>query len=210
MMTTPDPPIVAILRGVTSQRVVAVTDAIYQAGIRIVEVPLNSPDPYHSIEQLAKRGWTGLTVGAGTVLDVADVHRTQAAGGRLVVAPNCNDDVIRGALAIGMTVMPGFATATEAFAAIKAGATRLKLFPALSYGPRHLAALRAVLPAEVEVYPVGGIGADDFEPWLAAGAGGFGFGSEIFRPDYSLPDIGRRARQLVTGLREAHMRISAL
>ena len=137
------------------------------------------------------------------MLDPAAVRNTHAAGGRLVVTPNCDPDVIRSALQLGMTVMPGIATATEAFAAIRAGATQLKLFPAATYGPRHLQALRAVLPPRVSVLPVGGVGAPDIPGWLAAGAGGFGFGSELFRPEYDLAEIERRAGELLQALRAA-------
>jgi 2-dehydro-3-deoxyphosphogalactonate aldolase len=137
------------------------------------------------------------------VLDLDAVRRTHAAGGRLIVAPNCDPEVIRGALQMGMQVLPGIATATEAFSAIRAGATQLKLFPAVTYGPRHLQALRAVLPPGVRVFPVGGIGAAEIPAWLSAGAAGFGFGSELFRPEYDLPEIERRARQLVQALRTA-------
>jgi 2-dehydro-3-deoxyphosphogalactonate aldolase len=202
MSDTEDTSLVAILRGVLPERVVEISDVLFDAGIRAIEVPLNSPDPLTSIAKLAahRADWT---VGAGTVLDVEDVRRTHEAGGRLIVAPNCNADVIRAGLKLGMRVMPGVATATEAFAAIGAGARQLKLFPAVTYGPRHLEALRAVLPRDVGVYPVGGVAAQDIARWLAAGAAGFGFGSELFRPDYSIADIGRRAKDLVRILREA-------
>jgi 2-dehydro-3-deoxyphosphogalactonate aldolase len=172
--------------------------ALYEAGIREVEVPLNSPEPYRSIATLASR--TGWTVGAGTVLSAADVGRAREAGARLIVAPNCEPVVIRRALGLGLEVMPGIATATEAFSAITAGARHLKLFPAASYGPRHLEALRAVLPPDVRVYPVGGIGTADLAPWLAAGAAGFGLGSELYRPGYTVEEIARRARALVSAL----------
>ncbi len=197
-----DTSLVAILRGVLPERVVEISDVLFDAGIRAIEVPLNSPDPLLSIAKLAahRPDWT---VGAGTVLNVDDVRRTHEAGGRLIVSPNCNTDVIRDALKFGMRMMPGVATATEAFAAIGAGARQLKLFPAVTYGPRHLEALRAVLPRDVGVYPVGGVAPQDIARWLAAGAAGFGFGSELFRPDYSIADIGRRARDLVRTLREA-------
>jgi 2-dehydro-3-deoxyphosphogalactonate aldolase len=195
--------LVAILRGVQPGSVVAIADVLYQAGVRIIEVPLNSPDPYASIAALATGRRPGCIIGAGTVLDVLQVRRTHEAGATLVVAPNCDAGVIGGALQLGMQVMPGFASATEAFAAIRAGARHLKLFPAVSYGPHHLQALRAVLPAEVNVYPVGGIAAPDLRAWLAAGAAGFGFGSELFRPHYSLAEIERRARLLVAAFREA-------
>jgi 2-dehydro-3-deoxyphosphogalactonate aldolase len=202
-----EPALVAILRGVTPEKVVAVADVLYDAGIRKIEVPLNSPEPFASIARLAALHRSDWLVGAGTVLSVDDVRRTHAAGGRLIVSPNCNTDVIRGALQLGMEVMPGFATATDAFSAIDAGARNIKLFPAVTYGPRHLEALRAVLPTDVGVFPVGGVGTQDIAGWLSAGAAGFGFGSELFRPNYTLVEIERRARQLVQTLQEARSRL---
>jgi 2-dehydro-3-deoxyphosphogalactonate aldolase len=193
-------PIVAILRGLTPDRAPAVGAALRSAGIRILEVPLNSPEPYRSIEILAAESGADCLVGAGTVLSVEQVERTHAAGGRLMVSPNTNPAVIRAALAQGMQVMPGFATASEAFAAIEAGAQILKLFPAASYGPAHLRALREVLPAGAQIYPVGGIGAADVAPWLQAGAAGFGFGSELFKPAYTLEEIAARAARVVAAL----------
>jgi 2-dehydro-3-deoxyphosphogalactonate aldolase len=195
--------LVAILRGVVPDRVVGIGDVLYAAGFRMIEVPLNSPDPFASIAALAACNRPDWIVGAGTVLTVADVQRTRAAGGRLVVAPNCDPQVIRSAVQLGMQVMPGFATATEAFQAIQAGAQDLKLFPACTYGPRHLQALRAVLPTSVRVFPVGGIGVADIAAWLTAGAAGFGLGSELFRPEYELEEIAQRAADLVRAIREA-------
>ena len=194
--------LIAILRGVVPDRVVGIGDVLYAAGFRMIEVPLNSPDPFASIAALATCNRPDWIVGAGTVLTVADVQRTQAAGGRLVVAPNCDPQVIRSAVQLGMRVMPGFATATEAFQAIQAGAQDLKLFPACTHGPRHLQALRAVLPTSVRVFPVGGIGVADIAAWLAAGAAGFGLGSELFRPEYELEEIAQRAADLVRAVRE--------
>jgi len=202
-LTTREPKLVAILRGVLPQNVVAIGDILYAAGIRKIEVPLNSPEPFASITALAQRSLPGLTVGAGTVLSLDQVRRTHDAGGRLMVSPNSHGPVIEHAVQLGMEVMPGFATATEAFAAIAAGAKKIKLFPAATYGTKHLQALRAVLPPEVEVYPVGGISAQDIPAWLAAGATGFGFGSELFKPDYSLDDIDKRAKTMVSALRDA-------
>jgi 2-dehydro-3-deoxyphosphogalactonate aldolase len=195
--------LVAILRGVEAARVLGIAEVLYEAGIRIIEVPLNSPDPYASMAALASSRRLDCLIGAGTVLNMEQVRRTHEVGARLVVSPNSDPDVIEGALQLGMLVMPGFASATEAFTAIRAGARHLKLFPAVSYGPRHLQSLRAVLPEHINVYPVGGIGAPDIPGWLAVGAAGFGFGSELFRPDYSLADIERRARVLVTAFRAA-------
>jgi 2-dehydro-3-deoxyphosphogalactonate aldolase len=193
-------PIVAILRGLTPERASAVGAALREAGIRILEVPLNSPDPYRSIEILAAESGSDCLVGAGTVLSVEQVERTHAAGGRLVVSPNTNPLVIRAALARGMQVMPGFATATDAFAAVEAGANIIKLFPASTYGPKHLRALREVLPTGTRIFPVGGIGAADVAPWLEAGAGGFGFGSELFKPQFTLEEIAARAARVVAAL----------
>lgn len=195
--------LVAILRGVTPAAVTQVAHTLYAAGIRCIEVPLNSPDPFASIAALAALNLRDCLIGAGTVLNVGDAESTHAAGGRLIVSPNCNPDVIRRALRLGMSMMPGVATATEAFLAIDAGARELKLFPAVSYGPAHLRALKSVLPKQVRVYPVGGVGAADIAAWVAAGADGFGFGSEIFKPDYTLADIDARARKLVQTLANA-------
>ena len=203
---TADPAIVAILRGLTTSRAGDVATVLYRAGIRIIEVPLNSPEPFASIAQLAALQLPDCLIGAGTVLGEQDVQRCFVAGGRLVVAPNCDTSVIRAALKLSMRVMPGVATATEAFQAIAAGASELKLFPAVSYGPAHLRALKSVLPSSVRVLPVGGIGAADIAAWLAAGADGFGFGSELFRPEYSLDEIDARAQRLMRSLAGARAR----
>ncbi|HEY5346690.1 MAG TPA: 2-dehydro-3-deoxy-6-phosphogalactonate aldolase [Rhizomicrobium sp.] len=194
-------PLVAILRGVTPDRVVEIARALFDAGIRAIEVPLNSPKPLVSIRALTASFGTLCLCGAGTVLSVEDVRRVREAGGNLIVSPNVNPAVI--AAARGLTVMPGFATASEAFAAIDAGATHLKLFPAMTYGPGHIKALKAVLPRAMPVYAVGGIGADGIAEWKKAGADGFGFGSELFRPDYSVTEIARRAKLLVEALSAA-------
>ena len=201
--------LVAILRGVLPERVVGVADVVYAAGFRVIEVPLNSPDPFKSIAALAARAKPDCWVGAGTVLNAEDVRRTHAAGGRLIVAPNVDAEVISEAIRLKMQIVPGIATATEAFAALRAGARQLKLFPATTYGPRHLAALRTVLPREAGLLPVGGVAADHIADWLKAGASGFGFGSELFRPEYSLQDIERRAKLLVSTFRDAHSRLAA-
>jgi 2-dehydro-3-deoxyphosphogalactonate aldolase len=191
---------VAILRGLTPQRAPEVAAALLAAGFRTLEVPLNSPQPFDTIKLLAAAHGADCLVGAGTVLGAADVERVHAAGGRLIVAPNCDAAVIRRALELGMRMLPGVATATEAFAALAAGATELKLFPASTYGPRHLKALKSVLPSQVRVYPVGGVGAPDMAGWLASGADGFGFGSELFTPAYTLAELTRRARALFEAL----------
>jgi len=198
--------LVAILRGVEPARVIEVAETLRAAGLRIIEVPLNSPEPYASIAALAGRHGLDCLIGAGTVLNLEQLRRAHESGARLMVAPNCDTEIIEGALRLGMQAMPGFATATEAFSAIRAGAGQLKLFPASSYGPRHLQALRAVLPPEALVFPVGGIGASDIPGWLAAGAAGFGLGTELFRPDYSLADIEGRAHRLVDAFNAARQR----
>lgn len=196
-------PVVAILRGLVAERAVEVGEALFAEGIRSIEVPLNSPDPFTSIRALVDRFGDECLCGAGTVLTVDDVARTRDAGGQLIVSPNCDPDVIAAAVQAGMTVMPGVATATEAFAAVRAGAGIVKLFPAATYGSKHVKALRDVLPKQVRVYPVGGIGADDIREWLQAGAAGFGFGSELFRPTYSLQEIIERTRRVVAAYRAA-------
>lgn len=196
-------PIIAILRGVTSAHCVAVGDALYRTGVRTIEVPLNSPDAFTSIAKLRSHLAADCVVGAGTVLSVTDVQRVHEAGGQLVVAPNVDVEVIRCALELGLEVLPGFATPTEAFQAINAGAARLKLFPASTYGPQHLRALRAVLPRNVEVFPVGGVDASQIGAWLAAGANGFGFGSELFKPSFDVLTIESKALEITHAVREA-------
>ena len=192
---------IAILRGISPSRVIEIGDVLYDAGFRTLEVPLNSPDPFASIAKLMGRR-SDWTIGAGTVLSAEDVRRTRDAGGELVLSPNCDAAVIRRALELDLQVIPGIATATEAFDAVAAGARQLKLFPASTYGPRHLGALLAVLPSGIRLYPVGGIGAPDVAPWLAAGAAGFGFGSELFRPEYAASDVARRAQELIRALKD--------
>jgi 2-dehydro-3-deoxyphosphogalactonate aldolase len=196
-------PLVAILRGVTPQRIGDIGRVLFEAGLRVIEVPLNSPDPFRSIEALSALFGETCLCGGGTVLRSADVDRIRDAGGRLVVSPNTNPSVIARTIKQGMVSMPGFATATEAFAAIDAGARELKLFPAASYGCDHLRALKAVLPGDARVYAVGGVKPDKIEDWLDAGAAGFGFGSEIFQPEFTTDEISRRARQLMEAFRRA-------
>jgi len=194
-------PIVAILRGITPDRVLTVGQVLFDAEIRAIEVPLNSPDPYDSVGRLSEKFGELCLCGAGTVLTTEDVQRVHKSGAKLIVSPNTDPAVIGRARDLDMLAMPGFATATEAFAAIAAGATHLKLFPAASYGPNHLKAIKAVLPKSVPVFAVGGIGADQIPGWWNAGASGFGFGSELFRPEYTLDEIAIRARRLVDAVR---------
>lgn len=195
--------LVAILRGLTPARAPEVGAALVASGFRTIEVPLNSPDPYDTIELLSQAHGAGCLIGAGTVLTPAEVDRVHGAGGRLVVAPNCDAQVIRRALDLGMRVLPGIATATEAFAALRDGATELKLFPASTYGAGHLKALKSVLPRHAKIFPVGGIGSQDIAEWLASGADGFGFGGELFKPAYTLAELTKRAQELVQALRKA-------
>jgi 2-dehydro-3-deoxyphosphogalactonate aldolase len=201
-MNAPGRELVAILRGLTPARAPEVGETLVAAGFRTLEVPLNSPEPFESIKLLA-RAHGGCLVGAGTVLTTAEVERVHGAGGRLVVAPNCDAAVVRRALELDMRVLPGIATATEAFHALDAGATDLKLFPASTYGTRHLKALKSVLPKNIRVYAVGGVGSQDIAEWLASGADGFGFGSELFTPAYTLAQIESRARALFEALHTA-------
>jgi 2-dehydro-3-deoxyphosphogalactonate aldolase len=201
-MTGLDIEMVAILRGLTTERALETGKALVDAGFRTIEVPLNSPKPLDTIKLLAA-AHPDCLVGAGTVLTAQDVNNVRAAGGKLVVSPNCDIQVIRHALGFGMRVMPGIATATEAFAAVNAGATELKLFPASTYGTGHLRALKSVLPKQVKVYPVGGVGSQDIAGWLASGADGFGFGGELFKPAYTLADVAARAKGLFDALRAA-------
>ncbi|MDB5460459.1 MAG: 2-dehydro-3-deoxy-6-phosphogalactonate aldolase [Caulobacteraceae bacterium] len=189
--------IIAILRGVRPDEVLAVAEALYSAGVRVIEVPLNSPDPYDSIGKLATEYQGRLLCGGGTVLTQAHVEKVCAAGGRLAVAPNTDPAVIRRAISLGMTPFPGFGGATEAFLAIETGAQFLKLFPASTYGVGHLKALKAVLPPEVVVAPVGGVGPGDIAEWRAAGAGCFGIGSELYKPGMAADEVHRRAVELV-------------
>jgi 2-dehydro-3-deoxyphosphogalactonate aldolase len=196
-------PLVAILRGVTRDTVLAIGQALFDAGFRAIEVPLNSPDPFDSIAILARHFGNTCLVGAGTVLTPEAVEKVAAAGGRLIVTPNTDPAVITRAVELGLLPMPGFATATEAFAAIKAGARHLKLFPAATYGHGHIKALSAVMPADVKLYAVGGVGADNLSVWRAAGVAGIGVGSEIFKPGFTAEQVGGKAQQIISAWRAA-------
>ncbi|HEU4779208.1 MAG TPA: 2-dehydro-3-deoxy-6-phosphogalactonate aldolase [Steroidobacteraceae bacterium] len=201
MSTSPE--LIAILRGLTPARAPEVGATLVGCGFRTIEVPLNSPEPFDTIKLLAQAHGASCLIGAGTVLTPAEVDRVHGAGGRLVVAPNCDGEVIRRAMELGMRVLPGIATATEAFTALRHGANGLKLFPASSYGAGHLKALKSVLPKHVKIYPVGGIGSQDIATWLASGADGFGFGGELFKPAYTLAELTKRAQDLQQALRLA-------
>ena len=194
-------PLIAIIRGVTPDEAEAIGEAIRDGGIRIIEVPLNSPDPFDSITRLSARFGDEMLVGAGTVLDPADVARVRDAGGRLIVSPNTNFEVIAATAAAGLISCPGYFTPSEAFAALRAGATALKLFPAEGAVPAVLKAQRAVLPNDVPLFAVGGIAPDNMQPWLDAGASGFGLGSGLYKPGQSAAGTLEKARAYVAGLR---------
>lgn len=193
-------PLVAILRGVTPDAVVGVGEALVDAGFTLIEVPLNSPDPLTSIARLAGAMAGRAQIGAGTVLREAEVAAVRAAGGTMVISPNANPGVIAATAAAGMVSLPGIATPTEAFAALDAGATALKLFPAEGASPAVLKAMRAVLPKGARVLPVGGITPQGMAPWRAAGAAGFGLGSALYQPGIDAAEVGRRARAFVAAL----------
>jgi 2-dehydro-3-deoxyphosphogalactonate aldolase len=196
-------PLVAIIRGVTPGEAEAVGEAIFEAGIRIIEVPLNSPEPLASVGRLAARFGESALIGAGTVLDPADVARVRDAGGRVIVSPNCHAPVIEAAAAAGLVSLPGFFTPSEAFAALRAGATGLKFFPAEGATPAVVKAQRAVLPKEVPVLVVGGVSPDNMRPWIDAGADGFGLGSGLYKPGQSVEETAAKARAYVMGASEA-------
>lgn len=181
-------PLVAILRGLRPDEAMAVGDALTAAGWSLIEVPLNSPGPLQSIQAMA-RAFPQALVGAGTVLTPTDVRDVHAAGGRLIVSPNFNADVVREAVGLGMVCLPGVLSATEAFGALAAGATGLKLFPAEMVSPAVVKALRAVLPAEAPLLPVGGIGPGNMAAYRAAGASGFGIGSALFKPGMTAAQV---------------------
>lgn len=190
--------LVAILRGVTPEEVVPIGEALAEAGIAVLEVPLNSPRPIESIRRLAARFGDQLLVGAGTVMSAAQVATVADAGGRLVVLPHASEAVVRAAKARGMVAVPGFFTPTEAFAMLAAGADGLKLFPAEAASPAVLKAMRAVLPPNTVVLPVGGIDAGNIPAWRAAGAAGFGIGSSIYKPGDTPQIVAAKARALLS------------
>ncbi len=194
-------PVVAIVRGVRPDEVLDHAAALHEAGVRGIEAPLNSPNPLESVRLLAEAFGARMVVGAGTVLTVNQVEDVAAAGGRLIVSPNTVPQVIARAVALGLDPAPGFATATEAFAAIAAGARHLKLFPAATYGPGHLRQLKAVLPGDVVVWAVGGVGPDNMAEWWAAGARAFGLGGELYRAGQSVAETAAKAKQVMAAIR---------
>lgn len=190
-------PLVAILRGLTPAEAEPVAKALYQAGFRLIEVPLNSPDPFTSIASIRQCLPTDALVGAGTVLEAADVSRLKDIGADLVVMPHADTSVISAAKAHGLICMPGIVTPTEAFAALKAGANALKLFPAELVSPAIMKAMRPILPKGTRLFPVGGITPDTMSPFLAAGASGFGLGSALYSPGLPLAQLTRQAECFV-------------
>ena len=193
-------PLVAIIRGVTPGEAVGIGEALFEAGIRIVEVPLNSPQPFDSIERIAKALGDDALVGAGTVLDPADVARVQSAGGRIVVSPNTDPQVIRATVEAGMVSSPGFFTPSEAFAALGCGAHALKFFPAEAASPKVVKAIRAVLPQDVPLLVVGGVTPETQGGWLEAGANGFGLGGGLYKPGQSPEATLEKARRYVAAM----------
>ncbi len=189
--------LVAILRGIEPRDAKSVAGALLDAGITMIEVPLNSPQPFKSIELMAKRFGDAAIIGAGTVLTTEGVNSVASAGGRLIVSPDCNPAVIQATKEFDLISMPGVFTATECFTAVRAGADGLKLFPSFLVGEEGLKALRAVLPSDTEVYAVGGVDNSNFASWFAAGANGFGIGSALYSPGLPADEVNMRAKALV-------------
>jgi 2-dehydro-3-deoxyphosphogalactonate aldolase len=194
-------PIIAILRGLTPAHALSVGGALVDAGITLIEVPLNSPQPLDSIERLQREFGARALIGAGTVLNVQQVDEVASAGGQLIVSPNVNSDVIAHAGVLGLESLPGFFTATEAFAALAAGARHIKLFPASSVSGSHIKAIRDVLPHAIDIWAVGGTGAHDLGGWLHAGARGIGAGGSLYKPGDAASVVSGRARALIEAWR---------
>jgi 2-dehydro-3-deoxyphosphogalactonate aldolase len=196
-------PLVAILRGITPEEAEPVGAALVDAGIAIIEVPMNSPRPIESIARFARCFGESALVGAGTLMSPDQIDDIAAAGGRLIVTPHAETAIVARAKGDGLLAIPGFFTVTEALAVIAAGADAIKLFPADAASPKVLGAMRAVLPKETMVLPMGGIDAHSFEPWLKAGARGFGVGSAIYKPGDSAETVKNKAVNLVAAMERA-------
>lgn len=196
-------PLIAILRGLTPDEALPIGEALIDAGITKIEVPLNSPNPYYSIAVLLNTFGGDALIGAGTVLSRNEVMKLNDLGASLIVSPNLDRSVVPTAVKAGMECWPGVLTPTEAFDALSLGATGLKIFPAFLMGTAGLSALRAVLPYEAQVYAVGGVGPKDFSDWLHAGANGFGIGSALYKPGRTMQDLRAIAKDMVAALDEA-------
>lgn len=196
-------PLIAILRGITPEEVVEHVAALVDAGFDAIEIPLNSPNPYQSIQLAVEHFGDRALIGAGTVLEPDSVDKLHAIGSKLVVTPNISPDVIRRTVEYGMTVCPGCATATEAFAALNAGARSLKIFPSSAYGPDYIKALKAVLPKDVSVFAVGGVTPENLNDYLRAGCIGAGLGSDLYRAGQSVDATAQKAHAFVKAYKDA-------
>jgi len=195
-------PLIAVLRGLKPGEALGVGQALFEAGFRLIEVPLNSPEPLQSIRLLSEKLGATALVGAGTVMSVQAARDVAAAGGRLIVMPHCDTAIIRAGKDLGAFVAPGIATPTEAFAALAAGADALKAFPAEMIPPAAVGAMRAVLPLGTRILPVGGITPETMAPYHAVGAAGFGLGSALFKPGMTVADVAARAAKFVAAWRK--------
>jgi 2-dehydro-3-deoxyphosphogalactonate aldolase len=195
------PPLIAILRGIRPDEAEAVLEALIAAGIGLIEVPLNSPQPLQSIAIMAERAGGRARIGAGTVLTVEEVKAVAEAGGTMIVSPNRDDDVIRATKAAGLDSFPGVFTATEALGAIRAGADALKFFPADILGPSGIKAIATVLPRDTPLLAVGGVDAGNIADYIKAGVAGFGIGSSLYKPGLSPEEVGERAKAMVAAWR---------